>query len=60
MKSIEHWKEKGFSFEKRFPGEYELWVNRITMQRLRRYLDGSEWITREKTGVYHRVEGEGK
>lgn len=60
MNSIEHWKAKGFSFEARFPGEYDLWVNTTTMQRLRRYVDGREWITDEKTGVYHLVEGEGK
>lgn len=52
MKDIEHWKQEGFAFEARFPGEYDLWVNRKTMQKLRRYVNGQEWITDTNTGEY--------
>ena len=52
MKDIEHWKKKGFEFEARFHGEYDLWVNQKTMQRLRRYADGREYLTNLKTGEY--------
>ena len=56
MKDIEHWKREGFAFEKRFPGEYDLWVNRETMQKLRRYVDGREWLSDLTTGEYALVE----
>ena len=54
--SIEYWKSKGFQFEKRFPGEYDLWFNYETMQRLRRYADGREWLTNVTTGEYELVQ----
>jgi hypothetical protein len=56
VRDIEHWKGEGFAFEKRFPGEYDLWVNRETMQRLRRYVDGREWLSDLKTGEYALVQ----
>ena len=56
MKDIEHWKREGFAFEKRSPGEYDLWVNRETMQKLRRYVDGREWLSDLTTGEYALVE----
>lgn len=56
MKDIEHWKRKGFVFEARFPGEYNLWVNRETMQKLRRYVDGREWLSDLRTGEYKLVQ----
>ena len=52
MKDIEHWKREGFAFEARFPNEYDLWVNRKTMQKLRRYVDGQEWLSDMTTGEY--------
>lgn len=42
MHDIEYWKKAGFAFEKRFPTEYDLWINRATLQKLRRYCDGRE------------------
>ena len=56
MKDIEHWKQEGFTFEARFPGEYDLWVNYKTMQKLRRYVDGREWISDLTTGEYALVQ----
>ena len=55
MKSIEHWKQKGFEFEARFPDEYDLWINLDTMQKLRRYFNGREWLTSLTTGEYEPV-----
>jgi hypothetical protein len=52
MKDIEHWKREGFALVARFPNEYELWVNRKTMQNLRRYCDGREWLSDLATGEY--------
>jgi len=56
MKDIDNWKCLGFHFAKRFPGEYDLWVNGHTMQCLRRYTNGTEWITNTTTGEYEKVE----
>ena len=56
MKDIEHWKREGFVFEARFPGEYDLWANRQTFQKLRRYTDGREWLSNLKTGEYELVQ----
>jgi hypothetical protein len=56
MIDIEHWKRKGFKFEARFPNEYDLWVNQKTMQKLRRYVDGREWLSNLITGVYEIVQ----
>ena len=56
MKDIEHWKQEGFTFEARFTGEYDLWVNHKTMQQLRRYVDGREWISDLTTGEYALVQ----
>lgn len=55
MKDVEYWKSKGFAFEKRSLGEYDLWVNRVTMQRLRRYISGTEWLSNLDTGKYEVV-----
>ena len=52
MKDIKYWKREGFVFEARFPGEYDLWLNRKTMQKLRRYVDGREWLSDLATGEY--------
>ena len=52
MTDIRHWKRAGFVFEARFPNEYDLWVNRETMQKLRRYVDGGEWLSDPTTGEY--------
>ena len=52
MKDIEHWKREGFTFEARFPNEYDLWINRNTMQKLRRYVNGQEWLSDLTTGQY--------
>jgi hypothetical protein len=56
MKDVEQWKKEGFAFELRFAGEYDLWVNRYTMQKLRRHVDGSEWLSDLSTGEYERVQ----
>jgi len=56
MKDIEHWKRVGFTFETRFPGEYDLWMNRETGQKLRRYVDEREWLSDLKTGEYKLVQ----
>ena len=56
MKDIEHWKREGFAFEARFPGEYDLWMNRETVQKLRRYVDEREWLSDLKTGEYALVQ----
>ncbi len=56
MKDIEHWKRNGFAFEARFPNEYDLWVNPKTMQKLRRYVDGREWMSDLTTGEYALVQ----
>jgi len=50
---IQYWLQQGFTFTKRFPNEYDLWMNESTMQKLRRYVDGSEWLTNE-TGEYEK------
>ena len=55
-KPIEYWKGEGFAFEARFPNEYDLWVNRETMQKLRRYCDGREWLSNLTTGEYELVQ----
>ena len=52
FEDIEHWKREGFAFEARFPGEYDLWINRQTLQKLRRYVDGREWLSDLTTGEY--------
>jgi len=56
VKDIEHWKREGFAFEARFPNEYDLWVNRKTMQKLRRYVGGREWLSDLTTGEYALVQ----
>jgi len=53
---IEHWKREGFAFEARFPNEYDLWMNKETMQKLRRYTDGREWLSNLTTGKYELVQ----
>ncbi len=53
----EHWKSDGFVYEAMFTGEYELWINPATLQKLRRYCDGSEWLSDLKTGEYVKVKG---
>ena len=58
MKDIEYWKKKGFVFEVRFPTEYDLWVNHETMQKLRRYVNGQEWISDLTTGEYIQIKEE--
>jgi len=60
MTDIEVWKQKGFTFANRFPGEYDIWVNERTGQRLRRYEDGREWLSDLKTGEYALVEEDPK
>lgn len=56
MKDINYWKREGFEFDARFPGEYDLWVNRKTMQKLRRYVDGRERLSDLTTGKYALVQ----
>lgn len=56
MKDVEHWKREGFVFEARFPNEYDLWMNRGTMQKLRRYVDGRECLSDSTTGRYRPVQ----
>lgn len=56
MKDIEYWKKEGFAFEARFPPEYDLWVNRTTMQKLRRYVDNREFLSDKTTGEYKLVQ----
>ena len=46
------WGREGFEFECRFPGEYDLWLNRKTYQYLRRYADGRDWLKDQTTGEY--------
>ncbi len=53
--SIDYWKRQGFAFVQHFPGEYSLWVQQTTMRKLRRHVDGSEWVTSERTGEYEKV-----
>jgi len=53
---MEEWALKGFRYETTFPDEYDLWIKPDTMQKLRRYIDGSVWITNIKTGEYEKVE----
>lgn len=47
---MEEWALKGFRYDTTFPDEYDLWINPDTMQNLRRYKDGSVWLTNLKTG----------
>lgn len=56
MKDIEYWKSQGFEFTARFPTEYDLWMNQKTMQKLRRYVDGREWLSDLTTGEYELVQ----
>ena len=56
MEDINYWKKRGFQFSKRFPNEYDLWINKCTFQKLRRYCDGREWLSDLKTGKYVLVE----
>jgi len=56
MKEIEYWKGEGFVFEARFPAEYDLWINPKTMQKLRRYVDGRDWLSSLTTGEYAPVQ----
>lgn len=55
MKNYNYWKELGFRFDTRFPGEYDLWINPKTFQHLRRYSDGQEWLQNTTTGEYELV-----
>lgn len=55
MEDIGYWKQKGFEFELRFPGEYDLWVHPKTLQKLRRYFDGRDWLSDIGTGEYRLV-----
>lgn len=56
---MEEWALKGFRYDTTFPDEYDLWINPDTMQNLRRYKDGSVWLTNLKTGDYEKVEKSG-
>ena len=53
---MEEWALKGFQYDMTFPGEYDLWIKPDTMQWLRRYTDGSVWVTNPKTGEYEKNE----
>ena len=53
---MEEWALKGFRYDTTFPDEYDLWTNPATMQNLRRYKDGSVWVTNLKTGEYENLE----
>ena len=53
---MEEWALKGFRYNTTFPDEYDLWTNHKTMQNLRRYKDGSVWVTNPKTGEYEKLE----
>ena len=53
---MEEWALKGFQYDMTFPDEYDLWINPNTIQKLRRYIDGSVWITNIKTGEYQKAE----
>ena len=53
---MEEWALKGFRYDTTFPDEYDLWTNPETMQRLRRYTDGSVCVTNLKTGEYQKLE----
>jgi hypothetical protein len=53
---MEEWALKGFRYDTTLPYEYDLWINPDTMQNLRRYKDGSVWLTNLKTGDYEKVE----
>lgn len=55
MRDIEYWKKLGFEFDSRYVGEYDLWFNLKTMQRLRRCVDGQEMLTDSVTGKYKLV-----
>ena len=52
MFSIEYWKHRAFHFCQRFPNEYDLWIKYHNMQKLRRYVNGQEWISDLTTGEY--------
>ena len=54
--NIEYWKKQGFTFEIKFPNEYDLWMNHKTMQKLRRYVDGREWLSNIVTGEYELID----
>lgn len=53
-KAYTHYRDKGFTWEHWFPGEYLLMVNTKTMHRARLYLHGGVWET--TTGEYRKVE----
>lgn len=58
---MEEWALKGFRYETTFPDEYDLWIKPDwikpdTIQKLRRYTDGSVYVTNLKTGEYEKVE----
>ena len=52
----DYWRQRGFRFEKRFPGEYDVWRHPGTLQHLRLYDDGSQWLQDAQTGEYKLVE----
>ena len=53
---MEEWALKGFRYDTTFPDEYDLWIKPDTMQKLRRYIGGSVWVTNIKTGEYEKYE----
>ena len=56
MRDTQYWLQKGFRFGARFQDEYDLWVDPKTMQRLRRYINGDEWLTDLNTGEYKKLD----
>jgi hypothetical protein len=50
-----YWESKGFVLQKTFPGEYDILRHPRTLQTVRLYFDGPDWIRDLETGEYRAV-----
>ncbi len=52
---IARWRERGFTEQHHFPGEYVLLIKPISIDCVRVYLDGNVWVKSPTTGEYERA-----
>jgi len=57
-KALEIFKQRGYTEEHRFPGEYLLLVNPKNLSRVRLYENGRVWAQRPSSGEYVNVTSE--
>jgi hypothetical protein len=52
---VSHYKKRGYTSTRLFPGEYVLMLNPKTMDKIRVYENGDVWKSDRKTGAYVHV-----